>query len=67
MELEIEKIEDLPKRLQFSLKELEEYGVINRSTAKVRIKEGKLKIRKEGIKTYVTREEVIRYFYSTFQ
>jgi len=65
--MQIEKIEDLPKRLQFSLKELEELGVISRSTAKLRIRQGKLKVRKEGIKIYITREEAIGYFYSTFQ
>ena len=65
--MELTKIEDLPKRVQFSLTELAQLGIIKKSTAKLRILEGKLKVRKEGVKQFVTREEVIRYFYSTFE
>ncbi len=56
------KMEELiPKRISFSLKELESLGFMKVSTAKKLIKENKLKSFKVGVKHFILREEVLRY------
>ena len=51
----------IPKRISFSLKELESLGFMKVSTAKKLIKENKLKSFKVGVKHSILREEVLRY------
>ncbi|MDD3008876.1 MAG: helix-turn-helix domain-containing protein [Arcobacter sp.] len=51
----------LPKRISFSLRELEELGFLKVPTAKKLIKQKKLKSFKVGSKNYVTRDEVLDY------
>jgi hypothetical protein len=58
---EVKMEELLPKRISFSLRELEELGFLKVPTAKKLIKQKKLKSFKVGSKNYVTRDEVLDY------
>lgn len=51
----------LPKKISFSLKELEELGFIKIPTAKKLIRLKKLKSFKIGVKHFVLREAVLEY------
>ena len=51
----------LPKKVSFSLKELEELGFVKITTAKKLINEKKLKAFKVGIKYFVLRDEVVNF------
>ena len=55
-------MEDLkPKKISFSLKELEELGFIKIPTAKKLIRLNQLKSFKIGVKHFVLREAVLEY------
>ena len=51
----------LPKKISFSLKELQELGFIKIPTAKKLIRLKKLKSFKIGVKHFVLREAVLEY------
>ncbi|MCT7528179.1 hypothetical protein N5T79_03420 [Aliarcobacter cryaerophilus] len=51
----------LPKKISFSLKELEELGFIKIPTAKKLIRLNQLKSFKIGVKHFVLREAVLEY------
>ncbi|MCG3675276.1 hypothetical protein N5U00_09375 [Aliarcobacter butzleri] len=51
----------LPKKLSFSLKELEELGFIKIPTAKKLIRLKKLESFKIGVKHFVLRDNVLKY------
>ncbi len=51
----------LPKKVSFSLKELEELGFIKITTAKKLISEKKIKAFRVGIKYFILRDEVVNF------
>ena len=51
----------LPKRISFSLRELQELGFLKIPTAKKLIRQKKIKAFKVGNKNYILRDEVIDY------
>ena len=51
----------LPKRISFSLKELDELGFVKIPTAKKLIRLNQLKSFKIGVKHFVLREAVLEY------
>ncbi|MDD2887616.1 MAG: hypothetical protein PHY66_08105 [Aliarcobacter sp.] len=51
----------LPRRISFSLKELDELGFIKVTTAKKLIKLKKLRSFKVGIKHFILRDDVLNY------
>jgi hypothetical protein len=51
----------LPKRISFSLKELEELGVIKIASAKKLINKNKLKAFRVGVKYFILREHIIDF------
>jgi DNA-binding Lrp family transcriptional regulator len=51
----------LPKRVSFSLKELEELGVIKKVTAVKLINQNKLKAFRIGVKYFILRENIIDF------
>lgn len=51
----------LPKRISFSLKELDELGFIKVSSAKKLIKLKKLRTFKVGVKHFILRDDVLSY------
>ncbi|MDN5048591.1 helix-turn-helix domain-containing protein [Aliarcobacter butzleri] len=53
-----------PQKILFSLKEVEEIGVIKTDMAKKLIYKGDLEIVKIGSKIHISREELIRYLES---
>ena len=52
----------LPKQILFSLKQLEDIGLLKVSTAKKFIKNGDIIAVKVGAKLFIAREEIIQYF-----
>ena len=52
----------LPNQITFSLKQLQDLGLFRVSTAKKLIITGQLEAVKIGVKLFVLRAEVIRYF-----
>ena len=51
----------LPKRVSFSLKELDELGVIKKVTAVKLINQNKLKAFRIGVKYFILRENIIDF------
>ncbi len=51
----------LPRRISFSLKELDELGFIKVTTAKKLIKLKKLRSFKVGVKHFILRDDVLNY------
>ena len=51
----------LPQQVLFSLKDLQDIGVLKVSTAKKLINEDKLTATKIGVKLFIPRPEIIRY------
>jgi len=57
------RIDDiLPQQIMFSLRDLQNLGFMKISTLKKFIKQGDIKAVKIGIKLFILRDEVIRYF-----
>lgn len=52
----------LPQQIMFSLRELQDIGFIKISTAKKFINQGDIEAVKVGVKLFILRDEVIRYF-----
>ncbi len=52
----------LPQQILFSLKDLQTIGLLRIATAKKFIRSGEITAIKVGVKLFIAREEIIRYF-----
>ena len=52
----------LPKQIMFSLRDLQDLGFMKISTMKKFIGQGDIEAVKVGVKIFILRDEVIRYF-----